>query len=172
MMPVGDTTRGGITVSGTIRRSSLLKDAADYFDQHWKQDCIREAYLAGVAYLRNETGYHTPVREGPVGGSLIGTAGGGYNQHAAWFVIAGRLADAGDNGKQKPYGFAQENGWHDRAGGYHEGHHMVEEAAREGARTFREWAGRHAITSIGPRVESNFNVQGSEEMFDFEMADE
>jgi hypothetical protein len=38
----------------------------------------------------------------------------------------------------KPYGAAQESGWHDRHGGYHDGHHMVENAALAAKKAAKE----------------------------------
>jgi hypothetical protein len=60
------------------------------------------------------------------------------NQRGVTFRIGGIVTDRMD-GKQKPYGFAQEFGYHDRANNYHEGHHMVEHAAEVAVETYVEW---------------------------------
>lgn len=78
-----------------------------------RQAALHYAEVQGRNYLLN----NTPVDEGV----LVSTAYSHQNQSAVWFGIAGTIDG-------RPYGFAQEHGWHDRSGWFNEGHHMVENA--------------------------------------------
>lgn len=128
---------GGTITQTTILRGGAFEDAVS----EYKQMCMGEARRAGLAYLENETGYHTPVDTG----NLIATAGAGENQYSVWFTIAGTLPDP-FTGKQKPYGAAQEFGWHDRGGGFHPGWHMVEDAGKVAAEAYIAFAGGDAMS--------------------------
>lgn len=122
----------GATISGVALLRNLDTQFAEYH-----QASIKEAALAGKRWLTDQVGEpgHTPYRTG----NLVHTVGIPIeNQYSVTFKIAGLLSDPID-GKEKPYGFAQENGWHDRAGGYHEGQHMVHNAALEAARVYVEF---------------------------------
>jgi hypothetical protein len=125
-----------ITLSGEVRATTSLFNMVEEF-QHFHQYAISEAARAGEAYLRDEANdsVHTPIRMQFRG--LIESVERPYmNQYGVTFRIGGIVTDRMD-GKQKPYGFAQEFGYHDRANGYHEGHHMVEHAAEVRRRDLR-----------------------------------
>ena len=115
------------TLSGEVRGLALLKNlAAEFADYH--QDAIHEAARAGYEWLIDESQgpNNTPIDYG----DLISTVGTPYvNQSSVTFRIAGILTDPKSGRPGRPYGFAQEHGWHDRSGVFHPGHHMVETAA-------------------------------------------
>jgi hypothetical protein len=127
-----------ISFSGEVRATTSLFNMVEEFQAN-HQYAIFEAAMAGEAYLRDEANdqNHTPIR--PQYRGLIESVVRPYqNQYGVTFRIGGLVVDRQD-GKTKPYGFAQEFGWHDRAGGYHEGHHMVQHAAERAVEVYVEW---------------------------------
>lgn len=128
-----------LSIGATIRNTALLRlgSMAKNLD-FYKQDALNEARKAGLESLRTQASSredrHTPVDLG----NLIATADSGENQFSVWFKLAGTLGG-------KPYGFAQEHGWHQATATgvvFHPGHHMVEEAVQVAAETFAAFMGR------------------------------
>lgn len=125
-----------VTIGATMKNTALLRigSLAKNVD-FYKQLALNEARDAGLESLKTQAASredpHTPF----LTGALIATAEAGVNQYSVWFKLAGTL-----NGR--PYGFAQEHGWHDRDGNWHPGHHMVAEAVQVAADTFAAFMGR------------------------------
>ena len=127
-----------ISIGGSIRNTVNLRGVADSIraDIHI---ALREAEQAGRQYIENNTPIDTHA--------LITTAYSHMNQSAVIFGIAGSI-----NGR--PYGFAQEYGWHDRAGNPHPGHHMIRDAGKAAAATFLELMGGRS--RISGAISSDF----------------
>jgi hypothetical protein len=119
-----------ITISGEVRATTSLFNLVEEFQMN-HQYAISEAARAGEEYLREEVNDATHT--------LIESVERPYmNQYGVTFRIGGIVTDRKD-GKEKPYGFAQEFGWHDRDNAYHEGHHMVQHAAERAVKVYIEW---------------------------------
>lgn len=138
-----------IGINASLRSVVRLKYIAEGAEYYIKQ-AMEEAQRAGVEVLERET----PV----LTGYLRSTVEGHRNKSAVWFTIMGRIGG-------RPYGFAQEFGWHDRGGTFHEGHHMVEHAIEEAKTTFNAYlggTGRAPVISSGDRqydvLEKNFGL--------------
>jgi hypothetical protein len=105
---------------------------------NYHQSAINEAALAGKAWLQAEDRgpNNTPIKDRILIESVRDPV---QNQYSVTFKIGGVLTDV--TGKAKPYGFAQENGWHDRGGNFHEGHHMLATAAEKAMEAYIAFMG-------------------------------
>lgn len=114
----------GGNVRSTVKINRFAQGVYDY-----TQQSLQEAERAGRQVLEA----NMPKI---VTGRLDSSVESGENQHSVWFRVAGTIDG-------KPYGFAQEFGWHDTspAHNFHEGHHMVEKAGEAAAATFTEFMG-------------------------------
>jgi hypothetical protein len=123
-----------VTFGGFVSGAVLMHNFEDeWFGNH--QNAIKEASMKGEEWLLDETQgpNNTPIDTG----DLISTVQIPIeNQHSVTFRISGVLTDPHSGRPGRPYGFAQEFGWHDRAGAFHEGHHMVQTAVEVAAETY------------------------------------
>lgn len=120
-----------LTITGSMRNTVRLAGAADALRADI-QMALREAEQAGRKVIEEQTPKDTRA--------LLLSAYSHTNQFVVIFGIAGTIGG-------KPYGFAQEFGWHQRTLGgtrFIEGHHMIRDAGRAAAATFRAEMGGSA----------------------------
>jgi hypothetical protein len=130
-----------------VRGLELLRNFGAATQDHM-QASINEAAMAGYEWLIDESEgqFNTPIDFG----DLISTVDYPYqNQRSVTFRIAGVLTDPASGRPNRPYGFAQEFGWHDRADVPHEGHHMVEYAAQLAGKVFIEYMTEGGKSGVG-----------------------
>jgi hypothetical protein len=120
-----------ISIGGSIRNTVNLGGV---------QDAIRANILAGIREAEH-VGRQVIEQQTPKDTrALVTTAYSHMNQSSVIFGIAGTI-----NGK--PYGFAQEYGWHDRGGNPHPGKHMIRDAGKAAAESFIAYMGGTAYAS-------------------------
>lgn len=118
-----------VTLGAFVSNVALLTNLDTEFDWY-HQMSIGEAAKKGYDYLKEESGdsTHTPIDTR----QLIGTVQPPIqNQHSVTFKISGVLPDPKTGRPERPYGWAQETGWHQKTRdgvAFHPGHHMVEYA--------------------------------------------
>lgn len=137
------------SIAGNIRSTVSFAHITDSIDVR-SQAAIRAAENAGVQYVLQETPVDT--------GALVSTVYSHENQYAAWVGIAGIIGG-------KPYGYAQENGWHDRGGGFHEGHHMVENAQTVMVEAFRGAYGAGGFATSSVTEDDAYGTEGMSPIF-------
>jgi hypothetical protein len=123
-----------ITLGGVISGAFLARNLEEEW-HGYHQSALDRAAAVGKAWLLDES-------EGPLNTpidtrQLIETVAVPVeNQYSVTFKIAAVLTDPRSGRPGRPYGWAQEGGWHDRGGGYHEGHHMVRTAVEKAAEAY------------------------------------
>jgi hypothetical protein len=138
-----------MTLGGVISGAFLARNLEnEWWGNH--QAALKEAAMAGEAWLLDESGGpgHTPIDTG----DLISTVEVPVeNQFSVTFKIKGVLTDPHSGRPGRPYGFAQEFGYHDRSGGFHEGHHMVRTAVEKAAEAYLAFIG-HGNVGIASKL--------------------
>jgi hypothetical protein len=123
-----------VTLGGVVSGAFLARNLEDEW-HGYHQAALDRAAAVGEAWLLDES-------EGPLNtpidtGDLISTVAVPVeNKYSVTFKIAAVLTDPRSGRPGRPYGAAQEFGWHDRGGGFHEGHHMVRTAVEKAAEAY------------------------------------
>lgn len=125
----------GLTLSGSIKSQINLGKIADLIKADL-QNALMEAEDAARRVFDEET----PVDLK----NLYRSVYTHRNQYAVWFGFAGILGG-------KPYGYAQEYGWHQNGGAFIEGKHFGLHAEQAAEAALGQWL-RHGLPGFGDRV--------------------